>query len=486
MQLGQVFYKPEHAWVGDLIPYYEDGVYYAFYLHDPRKEKKIYAEETTWHLVTTQDCFHFQEHGPALKIGLEADLYSNCYTGSIIKDGQGFYYAFFTGLNSNENDDELPIQNVMFAKGKSLYNLKIEKNFQLLADDIRYDKHNWRDPYVFYNEQDSCYWMLICSRLKNESYHRGGCIALCKSTDLVNWSYEEPFYAPNIFIAPECPELFQMNDYFYLVYSTFSDRFVTHYLVSKSINGPWTMMEEDSFDSRANYAIKSASDGERRFAFSWIATKYENSDYGEWEWGGAMVVNEIVQEPDTGKLNLIPTTAMLSEFSEKINLPLKQKINVQNDGTIISSNGLGAFLWDVEEADYLIDCTIHENQSHEFGIFLNTDAELEQGYQLRFQRNTMSFDLWPRVPEFGVYQWQIAGDIPFQIETLRILKPSSSYRIRIIREGTIVAVYVNDDNVLSHRLYNKDPGKIGIYVVNGSIAIDLFDIYRKNKRRELL
>ena len=33
---NKLFFKPTDAWVGDLIPYYEDGVYYGFYLHDPR------------------------------------------------------------------------------------------------------------------------------------------------------------------------------------------------------------------------------------------------------------------------------------------------------------------------------------------------------------------------------------------------------------------------------------------------------------------
>ena len=50
--MGRLFYKPENAWVGDLIPYYENGTYYGFYLHDPRIRDKEYAEETTWHPVS--------------------------------------------------------------------------------------------------------------------------------------------------------------------------------------------------------------------------------------------------------------------------------------------------------------------------------------------------------------------------------------------------------------------------------------------------
>ena len=56
--MHKLFYKPENAWVGDLIPYYDNGTYYGFYLHDPRIKDREYAEETTWHLVTTEDFVH--------------------------------------------------------------------------------------------------------------------------------------------------------------------------------------------------------------------------------------------------------------------------------------------------------------------------------------------------------------------------------------------------------------------------------------------
>ena len=45
--MHKLFYKPENAWVGDLIPYYDNGTYYGFYLHDPRIKDREYAEETT-------------------------------------------------------------------------------------------------------------------------------------------------------------------------------------------------------------------------------------------------------------------------------------------------------------------------------------------------------------------------------------------------------------------------------------------------------
>ena len=41
--MKKLFYQPKDAWVGDLIPYWEDGTFYGFYLHDPRIKDKEYA-----------------------------------------------------------------------------------------------------------------------------------------------------------------------------------------------------------------------------------------------------------------------------------------------------------------------------------------------------------------------------------------------------------------------------------------------------------
>ena len=82
----------------------------------------------------------------------------------------------------------------------------------------------------------------------------------------------------------ECPEVFQMGGWWYLVFSTFSDRFTTHYRMARTLDGPWEIPDDDVFDTRADYAIKTAFDGQKRFAFGWIASKAGNNDYGLWEW----------------------------------------------------------------------------------------------------------------------------------------------------------------------------------------------------------
>lgn len=100
--MGRLFYKPENAWVGDLIPYYENGTYYGFYLHDPRIRDKEYAEDTTWHLIETKDFVNLDYKGESIARGGIHDANKNAYTGSVIKcEKDGLYHVFYTAYNED-------------------------------------------------------------------------------------------------------------------------------------------------------------------------------------------------------------------------------------------------------------------------------------------------------------------------------------------------------------------------------------------------
>ena len=66
------------------------------------------------------------------------------------------------------------------------------------------------------------YWMLIAARLKVGPRRRRGCTALAVSTDLQHWQVRDPFWAPGLFFTHECPDLFRIGDWWYLLFSEFS------------------------------------------------------------------------------------------------------------------------------------------------------------------------------------------------------------------------------------------------------------------------
>lgn len=487
VRMKKLLYRPRDAWVGDLIPYYENGTFYGYYLHDPRIRDKEYAEETTWHLVTTKDFVNVEYKGEAIKRGGDDKPNKNAYTGSVIKDKENLYHAFFTAYNEDIKINGKSVQSVMQAVGTDLEHLNTVEEFLFVSDGKQYEEFDWRDPFVYWNEEDECYDMLLASRIKGGGELRGGCIALCKSKDLKQWTYEKPFYAPGMYITMECPEIFKMGNYWYLVFSTFSDQFTTHYRISKSPNGPWEIPEDDVFDTRSDYAIKTASDGQRRFAFGWIASKYGNKDFGPWEWGGTMVFHELIQNPEDGtlKVRVIPG---VKEFYDEVQdlkpaAGYNSRITKTEKGIHVISDTLGSGFYEIPEDCFSIEMDVCVKRGHEFGIALHVDSEMEKGYFLRMnqRKKEVAWDMWPR-SEKGIYQWQIKGDVPYQIETSRRLPDADEYHLLIIREDDICIVYINDEIVLSTRMYDHKGGYAGVYVVQGEVELNNFVIKTRKER----
>ena len=448
---------------------------------------KEYAEETTWHLVTTKDFVNVEYKGEAIKRGGDDKPNKNAYTGSVIKDKENLYHAFFTAYNEDIKINGKSVQSVMQAVGTDLEHLNTVEEFLFVSDGKQYEEFDWRDPFVYWNEEDECYDMLLASRIKGGGELRGGCIALCKSKDLKQWTYEKPFYAPGMYITMECPEIFKMGNYWYLVFSTFSDQFTTHYRISKSPNGPWEIPEDDVFDTRSDYAIKTASDGQRRFAFGWIASKYGNKDFGPWEWGGTMVFHELIQNPEDGtlKVRVIPG---VKEFYDEVQdmkpaAGYNSRITKTEKGIHVISDTLGSGVYEIPEDCFSIEMDVCVKRGHEFGIALHVDSEMEKGYFLRMnqRKKEVAWDMWPR-SEKGIYQWQIKGDVPYQIETSRRLPDADEYHLLIIREDDICIVYINDEIVLSTRMYDHKGGYAGVYVVQGEVELNNFVIKTRKER----
>ncbi len=294
--MASPFYKPGGAWAADFIPFWWEGTYHLFYLLDWR-DRQGKGEGTPWYRVSTRDFVSFREHGEMLPRGTvdEQDLY--VFTGSVIEAG-GTFHIFYTGHNPHLRRAGKPEQAVMHAVSTDLDHWRKIPEHTFFAPAEGYEPHDWRDPFVFWNEEAREYWMLLAARRTAGPSRRRGCTALCVSRDLAAWEVRDPFWSPGMYFTHECPDLFRIGEWWYLAYSTFSERSVTHYRMSRSLRGPWLVPENDTFDGRAFYAAKTAGDGTRRYAFGWNPTREGERDSGNWQWGGTLAVREIEQQPD--------------------------------------------------------------------------------------------------------------------------------------------------------------------------------------------
>lgn len=121
------------------------------------------------------------------------------------------------------------------------------------------------------------YWMLIAARKNSGPSNRRGVVVLYKSKDLQEFEHWGVIYEPWHTNCPECPEMYKMGEYWYLVYSRFSERAQTIYRYSKSPYGPWRTPKFDGIDNRRFYAAKSLIDNRGRRIYLRGLRKEKNS-----------------------------------------------------------------------------------------------------------------------------------------------------------------------------------------------------------------
>ena len=455
------FYKPEDAWAADFIPFYKDGRYHLFYLLDWR-DRERHGEGTPWYQISTADFVHFDEHGEMLARGSQAEQDLYVFTGSAV-EGLGQYHIFYTGHNPYLRQQGKPEQGVMHAVSDDLLHWRKAPEDTFFAPAGAYEPHDWRDPFVFWNDEAKEFWMLLAARGAHGPSRRRGLTACCASTDLKHWQVREPFYTPGLYFTHECPDLFRMGDWWYLLFSEFTERCVTRYRMARSLSGPWLTPDDDVFDGRAFYAAKTASDGQRRFIFGWNPTRQGETDTGGWQWGGNLVTHEIIQNAD-GTLAVRPPDTVSAAFSQTSRVFETREV-LNADGTFADAVA-GAL-----PETCKIETTIRFGPDTKgCGIMLRASDDLESAYYIRLEphRQRLVLDMWPR-----------AGDIPHWVEIERPLSltPDEPVHLTVFVDGTVCEVYAGDRVAMSARLYNLKAGNWGVFAQEGSATFDDISLY---------
>lgn len=461
--MSGLFYKPAGAWAADFIPFFRDGTFHLFYLLDWR-DRTNHGEGTPWYQVSTRDFAQFTEHGEMLARGTveEPDLY--VFTGSVIEaDGQ--FHIFYTGHNPHQVEKGLPREGVLRAVSDDLVHWQKAPDALFTAPaEEGYEPHDWRDPFVFWNEEAGEYWMLLAARRTDGPSRRRGCTALCASKDLHTWEVRESFWSPGLYYTHECPDVFRMGDWWYLVFSEFSDRSVTRYRMSRSLSGPWLPPANDTFDGRAHYAAKTASDGQRRYLFGWLATREGEKDTGPYQWGGSLVAHEVVQEAD-GTLSVRIPESVAASFPQAVPFAFRpglgESVIAEESVTVTAPCSFGCAVAGALPEVCKLDATVTFAEGTQgCGLMLRASDDLEAAYYIRLEpaRNRLVLDSWPR-----------AGDLPFWVELERplTLTPGTPVSLTVLLDGTHCVVYAADRVAMSARLYNLKEGNWGVFTSEG-------------------
>ena len=462
------FYQPKDGFVGDVIPFYWEGIWHAFYLKAPLPPIRKIADHTSYAHLASRDLVYWEEWPIVVEPGSQDEPDSiSCWTGSFI-ERNGVFHLFYVGYRGPDYP-----QTICHATSQDLYTWEKDPlNPILLADQKWYESNDWRDPFVFWNEMHGEYWMLLTARIKDGPSNRRGCNALAVSNDLISWETRPPFWAPKLFISHECPDLFKWQNEWFLLFSEFNGcPWVTHYRSSSFQNGPWSAPVNDTLDGRFFYASKTVSDGKRRLAFGWNPTRKGETDSGAWEFGGCMVVHELIKK---GKAEL--GVRALAENVAQFKIPVALSFHPEwgewhsTDETFtakLTDGSTGSTIGKLPECcqiDVTIECT---PGTRDCGIFLHAGPGLEEYYQLRWElnRHRIVYDRWPR-----------PGDEPFMMERPIDIGQDGLLHVKIFLDETVLVAYFNDEVALSHRAYDHQRGMLGFFVTEGSACFSHVEV----------
>jgi beta-fructofuranosidase len=475
----------DRAAVGDVVPFYDGGSYHLFCLTPP--DGSLYFPErlrTTWRHLRSDDLVHWEQLPDALAPGGDGDPdRDGIWTGSVIRAG-GQLHIFYTGHTLL---GDLP-QSVCHATSEDGITWTKDPLNPISVPDLgRFEGKDWRDPFVFWNEPEQRYWMLLSTRSGGHPAVSRGAVALQTSADLSHWTQAQELYGTFLTHCPECPEIFQLGDRWILGYSRFTDRRGTVYRVADNPRGPWHHFSTEGPDGTNWYAAKSLTDqAGRRIAFGWIPDRNPapSATTGIWLWGGDLAVPRQLSLDGRGELVMtVPDELSAGEgraVSYTASFGSGDWRQIAGPGglefTASSAGGFGYCILRPEAAcgQYSLSVTVSEGQDAAiFGLAVQTNEQLDCGaavlcypserrvcaVDLTAARSELANEYEKATTEYASVTESCLPGTAFDVMTFRV----------VVRED-VVEAFVADSVCLTYRLSRAQSGSIALLIQDGSAS----------------
>lgn len=487
------YYKPAVGYVGDPMPFFDPvaGDFKVLYLQDFRPNP-----EGTYHPiwgVSTKDAAHYTALGELVSCGTLKSQDAAIGTGSTIYDeASKLYYTFYTGNKYKPTGDE-SAQAVMVATSPDFKTWTKDRTFLLKGQDFGYDKNDFRDPFVFKGD-DGKFHMLVSTKKSGK-----GSLAEFVSDDLKNWTDNGVFMTMMWDRFYECPDLFKMGDYWYLVYSEIHHAVRrVQYFKGRTLDelktctandvARWPDAHEGFLDSRGLYAGKTASDGTNRYLWGWCPTRSgkDNTAVGaspaEPEWAGNLVCYKLIQHED-GTLTLGEVEAISNKYNKVCEVEVKD----QNGMSVVERKDAEGNLIRDEKGEVIKDTILSgdnaymlfsrlgshnkisftvttSNEWDKFGISMVRGSDSKKYYTMVVNpedenNRKVNFE------EQGVEgKGFIAG-----IDGYVFARPADNvYNITIYTDNSICVMYINDVCSYTNRIYGIQKNCWSINSYNGA------------------
>ena len=486
------YYMPAIGRVGDPMPFYDQktGDFKVLYLQEfeNNMDKRFHP---IWG-VTTKDGANYESLGEVLPFA-DNDYQQDAALGTgCAYEKDGTYYIYYTGHNGNCKNREV----VMRATSTDFKTWTKDELWALNGPDYGYSGWDFRDPQVFVAD-DGLFHMVI------STYPAGGgdpCFAEFKSSDMKSWEHVGKFKMIWDRML-ECPDIFKMGDYWYLVYSeSFKADWSrkVKYMMATTFeglkdcfnNGPkWPADgHEGVLDTRAFYAGKTASNGTDRLIWGWCPFRYgadiheKNINVGagdgnEPAWSGALVCHKIIQHAD-GTLTLGAVPAMAAKYNQQAAVNVMAS-NGYNNGTLsgddayVLYNRLGT-------CNHLSFTVTTSNNWDKFGVSFVRGTDPEYYYTMVVNpenENTRKVNFEQegyriKINDDGEEEKVYGKGFIAAADGYNFARPADNvYNIDIYTDNSVLVMYINDVCAYTQRIYGIQKNCWSINNYGGSVTV---------------
>ncbi len=364
------------------MPFFHDGTFHLYWLVDENHHQaKGGLGGHQWAHASTHNLVDWVHH--PLAIACTEEWEGSICTGSTFYH-DGTYYGYYA--------TRMPDRTEKLSLAVSRDGITFEKTLPnpFAVPGAGYRPQHYRDPFVFVDETTGEFNMLVTAAIEDYPLHGlGGCLLRLTSRDLKQWEVVEPFLIPGSKPGhgsiPECPDYFQWNGWYYLVFGLDG---VAHYRMARQPFGPWLRPAVDTFDGSTLAAVMktAAFTGDRRLGVAFLNGRKDDRDDGHRVYAGNAVFREIFQHED-GSLGTKFPTEMIPAQGAPLDLPftpLTPGAAGSGDSVRIAAlQGLEAgMIAGVPRNVRLTVNVIPQAPSADFGLWLRGAGQMETGYQL--------------------------------------------------------------------------------------------------------
>ncbi len=427
-------------YVGDTMPYYEDGVYYIYYLKEGGD-----SYNHSIYLATTQDFVTYKEQDePVLESSRGGGQDGWIGTGSVTKiDGK--YYFFYTGHSSSATTEFK--ETILLAVSDTLTSFQKVDGWEIKPPSSLGQKNDFRDPQAYYDEETDTVSLTITAS-------QDGVARILKytlSADLETITYDDIIFTnqEGDFWNLECSDTFRIGDTWYITYSAQDD--TLWYASSAEQFGPYS--EAKRLEGKLFYAAKHVESEDGSYMVGWARrSESVSSTQDVAAWAGNLVVQEIVQKED-GSLILASVDNVKEQFSVRRRLiPDKPHVTVRA-GSAYSYEDV-------------FTCYESFKLTGEFQFTDQGSFGLAFDYNGRADKNKLiSID-----PETGKIQLFFNEGSTLITEMDAPLEVGETYSFTYIQEGSVGTFYIDDIAALTVRIYGVSGKPIQLFAESNTVT----------------